>query len=319
MSSDSIKRMDKILVTGCAGLIGFHLSQVLVKNGHRVIGIDNYYTGQKKNIELLQNHNNFEFIEHDVNQPYDVNVDAIVNLACPASPVHYQRDPIYTMLTNINGAHNGLQLAKELNIPILQASTSEIYGNPAIHPQVESYWGNVNPIGIRSCYDEGKRAAETLFADFRRNHFVNSKIMRIFNTYGPNMAMNDGRVVSNFIIQALQGQEITMFGAGDQTRSFCYVGDLVDGMYKFLKTDFEKSGPLNFGNPTETTMLELAKTIIKLTNSPSKIVHKPLPQDDPDRRRPDLSETIESIGWEPSTSLVDGLTQTIQYFKNEIR
>jgi len=223
------------------------------------------------------------------------------------------------MLTNINGAHNGLQLAKELNIPILQASTSEIYGNPAIHPQVESYWGNVNPIGIRSCYDEGKRAAETLFADFRRNHFVNSKIMRIFNTYGPNMAMNDGRVVSNFIIQALQGQEITMFGAGDQTRSFCYVGDLVDGMYKFLKTDFEKSGPLNFGNPTETTMLELAKTIIKLTNSPSKIVHKPLPQDDPDRRRPDLSETIESIGWEPSTSLVDGLTQTIQYFKNEIR
>ena len=310
--------MDKILVTGSAGLIGFHLSKVLLKNGHKVIGLDNYYTGQKKNIALLQNYKNFNFIEHDVNEPYDLEVEAIINLACPASPVHYQVDPIYTLLTNVNGAHNGLQLAKKLNIPILQASTSEIYGNPEIHPQVESYWGNVNPIGIRSCYDEGKRAAETLFADFRRHHKVNTKIMRIFNTYGPNMAKNDGRVVSNFIIQALKGQEITMYGAGDQTRSFCFVEDLVDGMYKFLNTGVENSGPLNFGNPVETTMLELATTIINLTNSSSEIVYKPLPQDDPDRRRPDLTKTIETIGWEPSTSLVDGLTETIQYFKTEI-
>lgn len=309
--------MDKILVTGSAGLIGFHLSKVLLKNGHKVIGLDNYYTGQKKNIALLQNYKNFNFIEHDVNQPYDLEVEAIINLACPASPVHYQVDPIYTLLTNVNGAHNGLQLAKKLNIPILQASTSEIYGNPEIHPQVESYWGNVNPIGIRSCYDEGKRAAETLFADFRRNHKVNTKIMRIFNTYGPNMAKNDGRVVSNFIIQALKGQDITMYGAGDQTRSFCFVEDLVDGMYKFLNTGVEISGPLNFGNPVETTMLELATTIINLTNSSSQIVHKPLPQDDPDRRRPDLTKTIETIRWEPSTSLVDGLTETIKYFKTE--
>jgi len=309
--------MKKILVTGSAGLIGFHLSQTLLENGHRVIGLDNYYTGQKRNIEILQNDKNFEFIEHDVNNPYDVSVDAIVNLACPASPVHYQKDPIYTLLTNINGAHNGLQLAKKLNIPILQASTSEIYGSPAIHPQVETYWGNVNPIGIRSCYDEGKRSAETLFADFRRNHGVDSKIMRIFNTYGPNMARNDGRVISNFIIQALKGEEITMYGKGDQTRSFCYVKDLVEGMYKFLNSGFEISGPLNFGNTAETTMLDLAKTVIMLTNSKSEIVHEALPQDDPDRRRPDLTRTIELIGWEPSTSLVNGLQDTIQYFKEQ--
>lgn len=314
-----MNNMKKVLVTGTAGLIGFHLSQVLLRNGHQVIGLDNYYTGQKKNIDLLLNNKDFKFIDHDVNEPYDAEVDAIINLACPASPVHYQADPIYTLLTNVNGAHNGLQLAMKLNIPILQASTSEIYGNPEIHPQVESYWGNVNPIGMRSCYDEGKRAAETLFTDFRRNHGVNTKIMRIFNTYGPNMAKNDGRVVSNFIIQALKGQDITMYGAGDQTRSFCYVEDLADGMYKFLITDFENSGPLNFGNPVETTMLELATTIINLTKSSSKIVHKPLPQDDPDRRRPDLTKTIATIGWKPSTSLIDGLTKTIQYFKKEIQ
>lgn len=314
-----IIHMMKILVTGSAGLIGFHLSQTLLKNGHQVFGLDNYYTGQQKNIELLQNDKNFEFIEHDVNTPYDVSVDAIVNLACPASPKHYQKDPIYTLLTNINGAHNGLRLAKKLNIPILQASTSEVYGNPTVHPQVETYWGNVNPIGVRSCYDEGKRSAETLFADYRRTYGVNSKIMRIFNTYGPNMAYDDGRVVSNFIIQALKGEEITMYGLGDQTRSFCYVKDLVDGIYKFLNTGFEVSGPLNFGNTTETTMLNLAKTIIMLTESTSKIIHKPLPQDDPDRRRPDLSRTSELIGWEPSTSLVDGLQETIQYFEEELK
>jgi UDP-glucuronate decarboxylase len=310
--------MNKILITGSAGLIGFHLSQTLLENGHRVIGLDNYYTGQKRNIEILKNNKNFEFIEHDVNTPYDVSVDAIVNLACPASPVHYQKEPIYTLLTNINGAHNGLQLAKKLNIPILQASTSEIYGSPTVHPQVETYWGNVNPIGIRSCYDEGKRSAETLFADFRRNHGVDSKIMRIFNTYGPNMARNDGRVISNFIIQALKGVEITMYGQGDQTRSFCYVKDLVEGMYKFLKSNFEISGPLNFGSTTETTMLDLAKTVIMLTNSKSEIVYKVLPQDDPDRRRPDLTRTKELIGWEPSTSLVNGLQETIQYFKEQL-
>lgn len=310
--------MSKILVTGSAGLIGFHLSKVLLKNGHQVIGLDNYYTGQKKNTELLQNNKNFEFIEHDVNTPFEMVVDAIVNLACPASPVHYQRDPIYTLLTSINGAHNGLKLAKKLNVPILQASTSEIYGNPMVHPQLETYWGNVNPIGIRSCYDEGKRAAETLFADFRRNHGVDSKIMRIFNTYGPNMVQNDGRVISNFIIQALNGDEITMYGNGDQTRSFCFVEDLVSGMYKFLNTSFEIAGPLNFGNPTETTMLDLAKTVIRLTDSTSKIVYKPLPQDDPDRRCPDLTKTTKSIGWEPSTSLTDGLTETILHFKKEL-
>lgn len=310
--------MKRILVTGGAGLIGYHLTKLLLAKGHQVISIDNFYTGQRSNIEKFTDDSNFEFIEHDVNNPYDVEVDGIVNLACPASPIHYQIDPIYTLMTNINGSQNGLKLARKLDIPILQASTSEIYGNPAIHPQVETYWGNVNPIGVRSCYDEGKRAAETLNFDYRRHHDVDTKIMRIFNTYGPRMARNDGRVVSNFIIQALKGEQITMYGAGNQTRSFCYVDDLVTGMYALLRTEKEVSGPLNFGNPTETTMLELATLIIQITGSSSRIIHEALPKDDPDRRKPDISKTIEALGWQPTISLREGLERTVEYFKEEI-
>ena len=310
--------MRRILVTGGAGLIGYHLTKLLLENGHHVISIDNFFTGQRANIQKFSANPNFEFIEHDVINPYNVEVDGIVNLACPASPIHYQTDPIYTLMTNINGSHNSLKLAKELGIPILQASTSEIYGNPAVHPQVETYWGNVNPIGIRSCYDEGQRAAETLNSDYRRHYGVDTKIMRIFNTYGPNMAKHDGRVVSNFIIQALKGEVITMYGAGNQTRSFCYVDDLVAGMYEFLKSDLKVSGPLNFGNPTETTMLELATLIIEITGSASKIIHKPLPQDDPDRRKPDISKTIQTLGWKPTISLNEGLERTVRYFKEVI-
>lgn len=310
--------MKRILVTGGAGLIGYHLSKLLLERDHHVISMDNLYTGQRSNIEKLSSNTNFEFIEHDVNSPYDVEVDGIVNLACPASPIHYQTDPIYTLMTNINGSHNSLKLAKKLDIPLLQASTSEIYGNPLIHPQIESYWGNVNPIGVRSCYDEGKRAAETLNADYRRHHGVDTKIMRIFNTYGPQMAQNDGRVVSNFIIQALNHESITMYGDGNQTRSFCYVEDLVLGMYAMLNAGKEVSGPLNFGNPIETTMLELATLIIKITGSSSKIIHKALPHDDPDRRRPDISQSIKTLGWQPSTSLEKGLELTVGYFRELI-
>jgi UDP-glucuronate decarboxylase len=311
--------MKSILVTGGAGLIGYHLTKLLLGNNHKVISMDNFYTGQRENIVKLSDNPNFKFVEHDVNNEYDADVDAIVNLACPASPLHYQVDPIYTLMTNINGSLNGLKLARKRGIPILQASTSEIYGNPAVHPQIETYWGNVNPIGIRSCYDEGKRAAETLHSDYRRHYGVDTKIMRIFNTYGPNMAINDGRVVSNFIIQALKGEAITMYGAGDQTRSFCYVDDLVTGMYVFLRSGVKVSGPLNFGNPQETTMLELATLIIEKTGSASNIIHKPLPQDDPDRRKPDISRTIETLGWKPTISLNEGLEQTISYFKEEIQ
>jgi len=313
-----ISAMKRVLVTGGAGMIGFHLSKLLLEKDHHVTSMDNFYTGQRSNIENLSTNLNFDFIEHDVNNPFEVEVDAIINLACPASPLHYQTDPIYTLMTNVNGTHNCLKLAKQRRIPFLQASTSEIYGNPVVHPQVESYWGNVNPIGIRSCYDEGKRAAETLTSDYRRHHGVDTKIMRIFNTYGPYMAQNDGRVVSNFIIQALKGEDITMYGAGDQTRSFCYVGDLVAGMYTFLKSAKGVSGPLNFGNPTETTMLELAKLIIQITGSSSKIIHKVLPQDDPDRRKPEISKTIETLGWIPNVSLNEGLERTIDYFKEVI-
>ena len=313
-----IKIMRRILVTGGAGLIGFHLSKLLLDRGHEVISLDNFYTGQRENIKSLSENTNFTFIEHDVNNPYDIEADAIINLACPASPRHYQTDPIYTLLTSVNGAHNALNLAKKQKIPILQASTSEIYGSPTVHPQTETYWGNVNTIGIRSCYDEGKRAAETLFADYRRHLNLNTKIMRIFNTYGPNMAQNDGRVVSNFIIQALKGEEISMYGSGDQTRSFCFVEDLVSGMYAFLKSGPEVSGPLNFGNPEETTMLDLAKLVIQLTDSSSIITFKPLPQDDPDRRRPDISKTFGALKWKPSVSLEQGLIYTIDYFRKNL-
>lgn len=307
--------MERILVTGGAGLIGYHLTKLLLREGHYVISMDNFYTGQRSNIEKFTDDSNFEFIEHDVNNPFDVEVDGIVNLACPASPIHYQVDPVYTLLTNINGSQNSLTLARKLDIPILQASTSEVYGNPAIHPQVESYWGNVNPIGVRSCYDEGKRAAETLNSDYRRHHNVDTKIMRIFNTYGPHMAQNDGRVVSNFIVQALKGEQITMYGAGSQTRSFCYVEDLVNGMYALLRAEKEVSGPLNFGNPTETTMLDLATLVIQITGSSSRIIHEVLPKDDPDRRKPDISKTIEALGWRPTISLREGLERTVEYFK----
>lgn len=313
-----IKIMRRILVTGGAGLIGFHLSKLLLDRGHEVISLDNFYTGQRANIKLLSENSNFSFIEHDVNNPYDIESDAIINLACPASPRHYQTDPIYTLLTSVNGAHNALNLAKKQKIPVLQASTSEIYGSPTVHPQTETYWGNVNTIGIRSCYDEGKRAAETLFADYRRHLYLNTKIMRIFNTYGPNMAQNDGRVVSNFIIQALKGEDISMYGSGDQTRSFCFVEDLVSGMYAFLNSGPEVSGPLNFGNPEETTMLELAKLVIQLTDSSSIITFKPLPQDDPDRRRPDISKTFGALKWKPSVSLEQGLIYTIDYFRKNL-
>ena len=311
--------MKSILVTGGAGLLGFHLSKLLLEKGHQVVSLDNFYTGQRRNIETLSINPKYSFIEHDVNKPFDIKVDAIVNLACPASPKHYQTDPVYTLLTSINGAHNALTLAKKLRIPIVQASTSEIYGSPNVHPQVESYWGNVNPIGIRSCYDEGKRAAETLFADFRRHYNLDTKIMRIFNTYGPNMAENDGRVVSNFIVQALKGEEISMYGSGDQTRSFCYVDDLVSGIYELLGSGFDVSGPLNFGNPEETTMLELANLIIHITKSSSVVTYKPLPQDDPDRRRPDISQTYQTLNWKPSVSLELGLSRTIDYFKEIIK
>ena len=313
-----IKIMRRILVTGGAGLIGFHLSKLLLDRGHEVISLDNFYTGQRENIKSLSENTNFTFIEHDVNNPYNIEADAIINLACPASPRHYQTDPIYTLLTSVNGAHNALNLAKKQKIPILQASTSEIYGSPTVHPQTETYWGNVNTIGIRSCYDEGKRAAETLFADYRRHLNLDTKIMRIFNTYGPNMAQNDGRVVSNFIIQALKGEEISMYGSGDQTRSFCFVEDLVSGMYAFLKSGPEVSGPLNFGNPEETTMLELANLVIQLTDSSSIITFKPLPQDDPDRRRPDISKTFGALNWKPSVSLEQGLIYTIDYFRKNL-
>jgi UDP-glucuronate decarboxylase len=305
----------RVLVTGGIGFIGSHLSRRLVELGHEVVAVDNSYTGSKKNVTDLMDTGKFELLSHDICLPLFTEVDAIFNLACPASPVHYQKNPVQTTKTNVLGSINMLELAKQLNIPILQASTSEVYGNPAIHPQVESYWGNVNPIGVRSCYDEGKRAAETLNSDYRRHHNVDTKIMRIFNTYGPHMAQNDGRVVSNFIVQALKGEQITMYGAGSQTRSFCYVEDLVNGMYALLRAEKEVSGPLNFGNPTETTMLDLATLVIQITGSSSRIIHEVIPKDDPDRRKPDISKTIEALGWRPTISLREGLERTVEYFK----
>jgi len=310
--------MARILVTGSAGLLGTNLSKLLLEREHDVIGLDNLRTGQIKNIRELEKKKNFRFIEHDVNLRYEFAVDAIVNLACPASPVHYQKDPIYTFQTNINGAMNALLLAEKLGVPVLQASTSEIYGDPLVHPQPETYWGNVNPIGIRSCYDEGKRGAETLFADFRRHRQVQTKIMRIFNTYGPEMAINDGRVVSNFITQALTDKPITMFGSGNQTRSFCYVSDLVEGMYSFLFSPEDLQGPINFGNPRENTMLELARTIIEITKSKSEILFEELPSDDPDRRKPDISVAKASLNWTPKISLEEGLEKTINSFRKRL-
>lgn len=308
--------MKRILVTGGAGFIGSHLCKRLVEEGNDVICLDNYFTGSKDNVRGLLDNHNFELVRHDVTTPYYAEVDEIYNLACPASPPHYQYNPIKTMKTSIYGAMNMLGLARRTKAKILQASTSEVYGDPAIHPQIESYWGNVNPIGIRSCYDEGKRAAETLFMDYHRQNDVKIKIIRIFNTYGPNMNPNDGRVVSNFIMQALRNEDITIYGDGLQTRSFQYVDDLVEGMIRMMLTGDDFIGPINLGNPGEFTMLELAKMIIRLTNSKSKIIYCPLPGDDPKQRKPDISLAKEKLaGWEPKIKLEKGLKKTIEYFK----
>lgn len=308
----------RVLVTGGTGFLGSHLCEHLLRDGAHVICVDNFYTGTHANVATLREHPRFELIRHDVCFPLYVECDEIFNLACPASPIHYQRDPVQTTKTSVTGAINMLGLAKRLKAKILQASTSEIYGDPSVHPQPEDYWGNVNAIGPRSCYDEGKRCAETLFFDYRRQHNLEIKVMRIFNTYGPRMHPNDGRVVSNFIIQALTGKDITVFGDGSQTRSFCYVDDLVDGFVRLMATSAEVSGPINVGNPGEFTMLQLAQQVIDLTGSPSKIVHKPLPQDDPRQRRPDISLANELLGWQPKISLREGLQKTISYFDDQL-
>tara|TARA_B100001758_G_C18282250_1_gene542284 strand:+ start:85 stop:1017 length:933 start_codon:yes stop_codon:yes gene_type:complete len=310
--------MKKILVTGGAGFIGSHLCKKLLDNNNDVLCIDNYFTGTKENISELFKSPYFEAIRHDICFPLYVEVDEIYNLACPASPVHYQHDPVQTTKTTVHGAINMLGLAKRINATILQASTSEVYGDPDIHPQIETYWGNVNPIGPRSCYDEGKRCAETLFFDYYRQHKLDIKVVRIFNTYGPNMHPNDGRVVSNFIMQALTNRDITIYGNGEQTRSFCYIDDLVNGMIKMMKSPKKVIGPINLGNPVEFKISELAQMIIKLTNSKSKIVNKDLPIDDPIRRKPDISMAKKSLDWEPNVDVIDGLKETIDYFKSKI-
>ena len=311
--------MKKILVTGGAGFIGSHLCKKLLEQGNDVLCIDNYFTGTKENITDLFKSPYFEAIRHDICFPLYVEVDEIYNLACPASPIHYQHDPVQTTKTTVHGAINMLGLAKRINARILQASTSEVYGDPSVHPQVEDYWGNVNPIGPRSCYDEGKRCAETLFFDYQRQHDLDIKVVRIFNTYGPNMHPNDGRVVSNFIMQALTNQDITIYGDGNQTRSFCYIDDLVNGMMKMMRSKKGVHGPINLGNPIEFKIIELANIIIELTNSKSKIINKGLPIDDPIRRRPDIKKAEKELSWEPSIDLKDGLKETINYFKTQIK
>ena len=311
--------MKKILVTGGAGFIGSHLCKKLLDEGNDVLCLDNYFTGTKENISGLFKSPYFEVIRHDVCFPLYVEVDEIYNLACPASPIHYQHDPVQTTKTSVHGAINMLGLAKRINARILQASTSEIYGDPETHPQEENYWGNVNPIGPRSCYDEGKRCAETLFFDYYRQHNLDIKVVRIFNTYGPNMHPNDGRVVSNFIVQALTNQDITVYGNGDQTRSFCYIDDLISGIFKMMSSEEKFIGPVNLGNPVEFKIIDLAKTIIKLTNSKSKIVNKELPTDDPIRRKPNISLAKNFLDWEPSFNLEEGLKLTIDYFKSQIK
>ena len=311
--------MKRVLVTGGSGFLGSFLCEKLLEQGNEVICIDNFYTGAKRNIYHLLDDSRFEMIRHDVTFPLYVECDEIYNLACPASPIHYQRDPVQTVKTCVHGAINMLGLAKRLNARILQASTSEVYGDPAVHPQEESYWGNVNPIGIRSCYDEGKRCAETLFNCYRMQCGLRTKLIRIFNTYGPRMHPNDGRVVSNFILQALQGKDITIYGDGSQTRSFCYRDDLIDGMMRMMATPDEVAGPINIGNPEEFTILQLAETIIELTDSKSEIVRRPLPADDPRQRRPDIARARELLRWQPSTPLREGLSRTIAYFDELLR
>jgi len=303
------------LVTGGAGFLGSHLCDALIQKGHDVLCVDNFFTGNKENVNHLLSNPKFELLRHDVTLPLYVEVDQIFNLACPASPIHYQYDPVQTTKASVHGAINMLGLAKRVNARILQASTSEVYGDPEVHPQTEDYWGRVNPIGIRSCYDEGKRCAETLFFDYYRQHQLEIKVMRIFNTYGPRMHPNDGRVVSNFIVQALKNDSITIYGDGSQTRSFCYVDDLIRGMINFMESDSSITGPINIGNPDEFTMLELAELVIKLTSSQSSITFKSLPEDDPKQRQPNIDLAKTKLDWEPKVELEDGLKETIRYFK----
>lgn len=308
----------EILVTGGAGFLGSHLCERLLTEGHNVLCVDNFFTGSRQNVSHLVGNPSFELLRHDVTFPLYVEVDQIYNLACPASPIHYQYDPVQTTKTSVHGAINMLGLAKRTHARILQASTSEVYGDPEVHPQPESYWGKVNPIGIRSCYDEGKRCAETLFFDYWRQHNLEIKVMRIFNTYGPRMHPNDGRVVSNFIVQALKGDDITIYGDGQQTRSFCYVDDLIELMVRMMKSPADFTGPVNAGNPSEFTMLELAEKVLTLTNSKSKLVTFPLPSDDPKQRQPEISLAKEKLDWAPKVSLEDGLKETINYFRSII-
>ncbi len=309
----------RILVTGGAGFLGSHLSERLLNDGHEVLAVDNFYTGSKENIHHLMDNKNFEILRHDVTMPLFVEVDAIMNLACPASPVHYQKHPVQTTKTSIMGAINMLGLSKRLGIPIFQASTSEVYGDPSISPQDEKYWGNVNPIGIRACYDEGKRVAETLFFDYHRQYGTEIKVARIFNTYGPRMHLQDGRVVSNFIVQALENRDLTIYGDGLQTRSFCYVSDLIDGFVALLHSDSRITGPVNLGNPKEFTMLELAQKVLDITGSTSKINHLPLPEDDPKQRKPDITQAQKLFGFSPKVQLEEGLKKTIEEFAPRIK
>jgi len=308
----------RILITGGAGFLGSHLCEYLLNNGDEIICLDNLFTGSKDNVRRLMKHDHFELIRHDIIHPIEIECDQIYNLACPASPVHYQINPVRTIQANVLGVTNMLELAKRTKARILQASTSEVYGDPTVHPQKEDYWGNVNPIGPRSCYDEGKRVAETLMMDYHRQHKVDIRIARIFNTYGPRMAVNDGRVVSNFIIQSMPDEEITVYGNGNQTRSFCYVDDLVEGLIKLMGSK-ELTGPVNLGNPNEFTILELAEKVIKLTGSKSMIVFKPLPQDDPVQRQPDISLAKSKLGWQPKIELVEGLSRTVKYFSEKLK
>jgi UDP-glucuronate decarboxylase len=306
----------KILVTGGAGFLGSHLCDRLLEGGHEVLCVDNFYTGKKENLALSESNNRFELIRHDVTFPIYLEIDAIFNFACPASPIHYQRNPVQTLKTSVHGAINILGLAKRTGARVFQASTSEVYGDPEMHPQTEIYWGNVNPIGIRSCYDEGKRCAETLFFDYHRQYAVDIRVARIFNTYGPRMSEGDGRVVSNFIVQALQGQNLTVYGTGEQTRSFCYVDDLIAGVLSFMWSETEFAGPLNLGNPAETSVLELAESVIRLTGSKRSVIDfQPLPSDDPQRRNPDITEAKRVLSWQPTVALEEGLEKTIRFFK----
>jgi len=317
-SAAPVAASQRILVTGGSGFIGSHLCRRLIALGHDVLAVDNFYSSRRRNVEDLLNEPRFELIRHDVTFPFYVEVDQIYHLACPASPIFYQRDPVQTTKTCVHGSINMLGLAKRLGAPILLASTSEVYGDPAVHPQTESYWGNVNPIGIRSCYDEGKRCAETLFFDYRRQHMLAIKVARIFNTYGPNMLPDDGRVVSSFIVQALRDEPLTVFGDGSQTRSFCYVDDTVDGLIRLMNSPHEVTGPINLGNPDEFTMLELAKKVLTLVGNDLPIEHGPLPSDDPVRRRPDVSRAYELLRWRPTVPLDDGLERTIAYFRQAL-